>query len=203
VLDVHFVYLGAVIGAVGQAFYVVDTVRGRTQPNRVTWLMWAAAPLLAFAVEINDGVGLQALMTFMVGFGPLVVFVASFVNKRSVWELGPFDYACGGLAAAGIVGWLATRQGLVALTASLVADAVAGIPTFVKSWSRPETESFSAYAGAAVNAVITLLTVRRFTAPVAAFPLYIAIIATLEVVLISGRIGPRMRRLRTVASRRL
>jgi len=28
----------------------------------------------------------------MVGFGPLVVFVASFVNKRSVWELGPFDY---------------------------------------------------------------------------------------------------------------
>ena len=86
-LPVDFVYLGAVIFAVGQAFYVVDTIRGRTRPNRVTWLMWAAAPLLAFAVETSDGVGLQSLMTFMVGFGPLVVFVASFVNKKAVWQL--------------------------------------------------------------------------------------------------------------------
>ena len=46
-LDVHFVYLGAAIGAIGQVGYVVDTIRGRTQPNRVTWLLWALAPLLA------------------------------------------------------------------------------------------------------------------------------------------------------------
>ena len=38
--------------------------------------------------------------------------------------------------------------------------------------------------------MITLLTVRHFTAPVAAFPLYIAVIATLEVVLVAGRLGP-------------
>ena len=195
-LPVDFVYLGAVIGAIGQAFYVVDTIRGRTRPNRVTWLMWAVAPLLAFAVEVHDGVGLQSLMTFTVGFGPLVVFGASFVNTRSVWQLGPFDYACGAVAVVGIAGWLVTQQGLVALVASLVADAVAGVPTFVKSWRQPETESTGAYAGSALNAIITLLTVRHFTAPVAAFPLYIAVIATLEVVLIAGRLGPRLRAVR-------
>ena len=58
-LNVHFVFLGAAIGLVGQTFYVVDTIRGRTQPNRVTWLLWAVAPLLAFAVEIDKGVGLR------------------------------------------------------------------------------------------------------------------------------------------------
>ena len=58
-LNVHFVFLGAAIGTVGQALYVVDTIRGRTQPNRVTWLLWAVNPLLAFAVEIDDGVGLR------------------------------------------------------------------------------------------------------------------------------------------------
>jgi len=56
VLDVHFVILGAAIGSAGAALYLRDTLRGVTQPNRVTWLLWAAAPLLAFAVEVQAGV---------------------------------------------------------------------------------------------------------------------------------------------------
>jgi hypothetical protein len=194
VLNVHFVFLGAAIGAVGQTMYVVDTIRGRTQPNRVTWLLWGIAPLLAFAVEINDGVGLRSLLTFMVGFGPCVVFVASFVNPSSVWKLGPFDYACGALSVAGTIGWIVTRQGLVALGAAIAADALAGVPTLVKSWRNPESESASVYIGSFLNAVITLLTVKQLSAPVVAFPLYIAVIALLEAALVAGRLGPRLRR---------
>jgi hypothetical protein len=194
VLNVNFVYIGAFIGAIGQVAYVVDTVRGRTQPNRVTWLLWGIAPLLAFAVETADGVGLRSLMTFMVGFGPLVVFAASFVNPKAVWTLGPFDYACGALSIGGSVGWLVTRQGLVALVAAVAADAVAGLPTLIKSWSRPESESASIYLGSFANAVITLLTVKHVSAAVVTFPLYIAVFALMEVVLVGGRLGPRLRR---------
>jgi hypothetical protein len=194
VLNVHFVFLGAAIGAVGQTMYVVDTIRGRTQPNRVTWLLWGIAPLLAFAVEINDGVGLRSLLTFMVGFGPCVVFAASFVNPSSVWKLGPFDYACGALSVGGTIGWIVTRQGLVALAAAIAADALAGVPTLVKSWRNPESESASVYVGSFLNAVITLLTVKQVSAPVVAFPLYIAVIALLETALVAGRLGPRLRR---------
>jgi hypothetical protein len=194
VLNVNFVYLGAFIGAIGQVPYVVDTVRGRTQPNRVTWLLWGIAPLLAFAVETADGVGLRSLMTFMVGFGPLVVFAASFVNPRAVWELGALDYACGALSIGGTVGWLVTRQGLVALAAAVAADAIAGLPTIVKSWSRPESESVSIYVGSFANAVITLLTVKHVSAAVVTFPLYIAVFTFVEVVLVGGRLGPRLRR---------
>jgi hypothetical protein len=196
VLNVHFVYLGVSVGAIGQGFYVAETLRGRTQPNRVTWLLWAIAPLLAFAVEIADGVGLQALMTFMVGFGPLVVFGASFVNRNAVWELGPFDYGCGALSVAGTIGWLVTRQGLVALAAAVAADLLAAVPTLVKSWRQPETETASAYAGAVFSAVITLLTVTRVSAPVVTFPLYIAVVASVELALVAGRVGPRVRRVR-------
>jgi len=199
VLNVNFVYLGAVTAAVGETFYVVDTIRGKTQPNRVTWLLWAVAPLLAFAVEAADGVGLRSLTTFMVGFGPLVVFGASFVNRRAVWELGAFDYVCGALSVAGIAGWLVTRQGLVALVASIAADAIAGVPTFVKSWRQPETETATAYAGAAISAVLTLLTVKHVTAAVFAFPLYIAVMASLQVIVIGGRLGPRLRAMQAPA----
>jgi hypothetical protein len=192
VLDVHFVILGAVIGTVGQAIYARDTLRGRVQPNRVTWLLWAVAPLLAFAVEINEGVGLQALMTFTVGFGPLVIFLVSFAGSSAAWRLGRLDYVCGALSVGGTVGWLVTRQGLVALAAAVAADALAGLPTVLKSWRRPETEGMSVYVGAFVNAMITLFTVTRFTAAELAFPLYIAVLAFFEAVLVAGRIGPRV-----------
>ena len=52
-------------GAAGAAVYLRDTLRGTTQPNRVTWLLWAVAPLLAAAVEFNEGVGLRALPTWV------------------------------------------------------------------------------------------------------------------------------------------
>ena len=192
-IDVHFVILGAVITSVGLVAYIRDTLRGVTQPNRVTWLLWALAPLLAFAVEIHEGVGLQALMTFTVGFGPLLVFIASFRSAGAVWEIRPLDYVCGALSLGGLGVWLATRHGTVALVASILADALAAVPTLRKSLWRPDTETLWAYVTGAVNAGITLLTITRYTTAVAAFPIYIAGIATLESTLIASRIGPRLR----------
>jgi len=194
VLDAHFVYLGAAVVVIGQAFYVVDTLRGRTQPNRVTWLLWGIAPLLAFAVEVDDHVGIVALMTFMYGFGPLVVVAASFAGRGAVWKLGRLDYLCGVLSIAGTIGWLVTRQGLIALAASVVADALAGLPTMIKSWRHPETESASAYVTGFISAVITLLTVKHLSVTVVTFPLYIAVVTLVAVALVAGQAGPRWRR---------
>ena len=146
-INVHFVYLGAALGAVGSLVYVRDTLRGTTQPNRVTWLLWAFAPLLAFAVELHSGVGLRTLTTFIVGFMPLLVFIASFHNAAAVWKIRRVDYLCGAMSLAGTAAWLATRNDVVAIIAAIAADFLAGIPTMVKSWSNPETETVMSYIG--------------------------------------------------------
>lgn len=185
----------------GMLSYLRDTIRGVTQPNRVTWLMWAVAPLIAFSAEVQAGVGLRSLMTFVVGFGPLAIFIGSFWNRQSAWQMGPFDWMCGALSAAGLVAWLATRHGTVAVIASIAADALAATPTLRKSWSAPETESVSAFITAALNALITVLTIKRFTTADAAFPLYILVIASIETVLILGRFGPRLASRREALSR--
>jgi len=192
-LDVHFVLLGAVIAGVGTALYLRDTLKGVTQPNRVTWLLWSAAPLLAFAVEVREGVGLRSLMTFVVGFSPLLIFLASFYNRASFWRIGWLDYLCGAVSVAGLGVWLATRHGTVAIVASIVADALAAAPTLLKSWKQPESETAAVYYGSTANAVITLLTIRTWTTAVDAFPIYIAFISTVEIALVAGRIGPRLR----------
>jgi hypothetical protein len=198
VINVHFVYLGAAIGAVGSLAYMRDTLRGTTQPNRVTWLLWAIAPLLAAAVEFHSGVGLRTLTTFMIGFMPLLVFIASFHNPASVWKIRRLDYVCGAMSLAGTAAWLATQNGVVAIAAAIAADFTAGLPTMIKSWSHPQSESVSSYVGAVLNSGILLLTVVHWTTEVAAFPLFILCVGSVQVLLVGGRVGPRLRHARSV-----
>jgi hypothetical protein len=193
VLNVHFVFLGAAIGLTGSLVYARDTLRGVTQPNRVTWFMWTLAPLLAAVAEIRQGVGLQWVMTFMVGFGPLLVLTASFISRSGAWKIGPFDIACGVASLCGLIIWALTNNNTVALCAFVAADGLACLPTLAKSWKAPETETALAYGTAWINAVLTLATVSVWTTGTVAFPLWIAFINTIFVSLIAGRIGPRLR----------
>ena len=199
-INENWIYLGTAIGATGTAVYLRDTLRGTTQPNRVTWLLWAVAPLLASAVEFSDGVGLRALPTFMVGFMPLLVFVGSFHNAASVWKIRRIDYACGVVSVVGTLVWLVTRNGTLAICAAIAADFMAGIPTLMKSWTHPKSETVYTYLGAVISMVILLLTVTDWTFEVAAFPIFVVCVASVEVVLVGLEPGPRLRHARAATS---
>ena len=199
-INVNWIYLGTAIGVLGTAVYLRDTLRGTTKPNRVTWLLWAVAPLLAAVVELKEGVGLRALPTFMIGFMPLLVFVASFHNAAAVWKVRRIDYACGAMSVIGTAVWLVTRNGVLAISAAIIADFLAGVPTVMKSWTHPETETVYSYIGAVVSMAIVLLTVQHWTFEVAAFPIFIVCMASVEVFLVGFEPGPRLRRARHRAS---
>jgi hypothetical protein len=193
VISVNWVYVGSAIGALGAAVYLRDTLRGTTKPNRVTWLLWAVAPLLAAAVELDEGVGLRTLPTFMIGFMPLLVFIGSFHNPASVWKIRRIDYACGAMSVVGTLTWLITRNGVLAISAAIVADFMAGVPTLTKSWTHPETETVHTYIGAVISMLIVLLTIENWTFDVAAFPAFIVFMGSVEVVLVGLEPGPRLR----------
>jgi hypothetical protein len=189
-----FIYFGALLNLFGSLTYVKETIIGRTRPNRVSWFMWALAPLVAFAAEISKGVGLVALMTFMVGFGPLLVFIASFVNKKAVWKITQFDLLCGILSFLGLIFWLLTQEGNIAIVFAIVADTLAAIPTLFKSFKYPETESSIVFSVSAISALITLLTINNWTFAAFGFPLYIFVICTIFTLLIRFKLGKTLTR---------
>lgn len=195
-INENWIYLGTAIGAAGAVVYLRDTLRGTTQPNRVTWLLWAIAPLLAAAVALSGGAGLRALPTFMVGFMPLLIFIASFHNSASVWKVRRMDYACGAVSVIGTVVWLVTRNGVLAISAAIAADFLAGVPTLMKSWTHPQTETVHSYIGAVISMIVLLLTVDHWTFDVVAFPLFVACSATVQSAVVGFELGPRLRRAR-------
>lgn len=174
-LDERFVYVAAILNVTGSTSYVIATLRGRTKPNRVTWFVWSFAPMVAFGAEVDEGVGAQSVMTFMVGFGPALIFLASFINPHSSWRLTPLDILCGILSAIAIGVWLFAGHGLAAIALTITADALAGFPTVIKAYRHPQSESPWVYWLAASSASITLLTVDDWNLAHYGFPVYILV----------------------------
>lgn len=191
-INENFIYLGALISFVGGLSYLRATLKGEAKPNRVTWFMWALAPLIAFFATIQQGVGLQSLLTFMVGFNPLLIFLASFVNKKAFWDITKLDIVCGVLSIGGLVLWLITGTGNLAIFFAIIADLLAGIPTIIKSFKNPETESPYVFLGGGTASLITLLTITVWRFEYYAFPLYIFLICALLFILIKFRLGPAL-----------
>jgi hypothetical protein len=187
-IDPRFAILGALIILTGNAAYARDTVRGNTQPNRVTWMLWAVAPLIAFAAEVTQGVGLNSVLALTVGLGPLMVVIASFMDPKAYARVTPFDAACGVLSLVALVAWAATGRGNVAILLSILADFLAAVPTIRKAYRRPHTEHAAAFLSGVAGAAITLLTIKPedWSFASVAFPAYIlldsALIASLILV---------------------
>lgn len=189
-INENFAFLGAAIFAFGSVGYFLDTLKGRVKPNRVTWFIWALAPLIAFAAQIKEGVGIhQSLLTFTVGFIPLLILVASFVNKKSYWKIGKLDITCGALSLVGLLLWQIIGTGLIAIVFAIIADGLAALPTVIKSYKFPETENWLLYFANAVSAGITILTIKVWNLETFAFPLYILLLTGLLSILIKFEIG--------------
>lgn len=191
-INENFVYLGLFITSLGGLQYLILTLQGKVQPNRVSWLLWGVAPLIAFAAEVKQGVGLQSLLTFLLGFEPLLIFFASFVNKKSYWKLSNFDKFCGAFSIIGLILWQLTGVGNIAILFSILADGMAALPTVIKSFHFPETESAFAYATAAIGSIITILTIKEWNFATYGFPIYVVIICSLLTILIKFQIGKRL-----------
>ncbi len=192
-IDPKFVYLAAAFSVVGAFSYIRSTLSGATRPNRVTWSLWGVEGILAFAVEIQQHVGLVSLTTLMLGLVPCVVVVSSFRNPRGVWTIGVFDIACGAIAASGLIFWGLINEPTVALVSFVIADQVAALPTVRKSWLAPETESPRVFFMGVINCGITLFTLKSLTTAGILFPGCILVTDLLLGVLIVTRAGPRFR----------
>lgn len=188
----NFVILGFIIQCFGGLRYFLDTIRGKIQPNKVSWLLWTLGPLSAFAAEIVQGVGIQSLMTFGVGFIPLCIFIGSFFNKKAYWKLGVLDYICGLLALVGLLLWYITKIGNIAIFFGILSDGLGSVPTIIKSYHHPESESYSIYLTSFLIAAITILTITSWNFATWGFPIYMVIVNLLIFLLIKYKLGKRL-----------
>jgi len=171
----YIVILGALVNLVGVFIYIVSTLKWNTKPNKVSWLIRAISPLIASGAALSDGVHWAVLPVFMSGFGTLLVFIASFVNRKAYWRLEKFDYICGVCSVLALVLRWITKQPTIAIIFSIISSWFATVPTIIKSRKHPHTESAAPYIAWLFSAATSVFAMETFGFSEVAFPLYIVI----------------------------
>jgi len=169
----YLVFISVVIQLFGASFYIKNTLKGKTKPNRVSWLMWAIAPIIGTAAALANGVGIAVIPVFMAGFCPLLIFISSFVNPKSYWKLTRLDYICGICSALALILWAITQNPIIAIIFCIISDAIAGIPTIIKSWKHPETETWTPYCAGLIGELTVFTAMKTWSFSENAFPAYL------------------------------
>lgn len=175
--DHWLVVLSAAISCYGGYAYVRDTIKGTTQPNRVSWGLWALAPLIGTGAALASGADVWVTVrTFLAGFIPLVVFIASFSNRQGYWKTTVFDTLCGLLSLVAIILWLAVGAPTYAILLAALGDFLAALPTIIKAWKHPETETGVTYLASLVSVLLVLPSIPVWNIQNSSFQIYLIVV---------------------------
>ncbi len=171
-----FIYIGVFLNFIGQLLYLRSIVWGSTKPNLVSWFTWMLAPFVGVFLQLKAGAGLSVLPVFMAGFGPLLVIVLSLLRKNAYWKVTQFDLICGALSIMALILYILTSNLGVSILFAILSDGLAAIPTLIKSWKFPETESGTIYFFGIVSNTMGLFIIKDWSFSIYSFSVYIILI---------------------------
>lgn len=175
--DIILVIISIILSIYGSYRYIFDTLKGTTRPNRVSQGLWVIAPLIGVGAAISSGASwLTTVRTFMAGFIPLIILIASFANKIGYWKTEKFDYFCGLFSIIALIAWLVIDVPVYAVLLAAIADFFAAIPTIKKSWTNPESETGIAYVMSSLSVIVILPTIKVFDIQNTAFQIYLLLV---------------------------
>ena len=185
-LPEYFAVIGSVIASTGGIYYAYLTFKGQVKPNKVTWLFWSVFPVIAFAAQLSQGVGLVAWATFVAGAPPVLVLIGSLFNKNAYWQTRSIDYWFAVAGFLSVIVWQVTNIPNIAFTFALLADLLVALPTITKTYQFPETENWRAYGVSAFGFLLAVLAVQEWTYENYAFVVYLFLL-NLSIAVLAGR----------------
>lgn len=177
--------LGAAVSLVDPLPYIRDVVARRTRPHRGTWLIWAVLGTTAFASQLASEGGWSLAVLGVQAASTVLVLVLSL--RHGVGGLSRPEVALLAVAAAGVAGWVATDEPVVAAVCVVVAD-LAGVLLMVpKTWADPWSETAVTFGLAAVAGGLGVVAVGRAEWGLVLYPAYFGLVNLGVTLLIVGR----------------
>ena len=171
----HWLVIASVgISLLGSFAYIRDTLAGRSKPNRVSWFLWAFVPLLGAGAALSLQADIWATVRVIVsGLVPLMVFSISFINPNAYWKLSAFDLTCGAIAIVALGVWAIVDLPRISILLLALADGFAALPTIMKAWRFPETETGLAYLASFFAVILVLPSIPVWNIENSAFQIYL------------------------------
>lgn len=121
--------------------YILDTIRGKTQPHLYTWLIWSVTQAIAAAGVYYGNGGWTAIgMTFGAG---IIACVALLSIPYGTKNITAFDTVLCAGAFLCLFAWFLMEDPLLAVLLATGTDLIGYIPTLRKTWDEPASETMS------------------------------------------------------------
>ncbi len=177
-------FIAGCIAIVGAIPYILDTLKGKTHPNIVTWFTWTLLNGINAAAAWSSGALQTAIFS---GAGALATGAICLVGLRyGLKKYTRFDILCQCSALLGVVLWQLTSRPAVAVLINVATDFTGWLPTYRHAWKAPHAETWQTFALSGFSAALTLVSIQDYTLIALAFPVYIlaanvAIVSTILV----------------------
>ena len=151
--------------------YILDTVRGKTKPERATWFIWSVLGVIAFISQVSLGAQWSLVFAGLDALGSVITFLLSIKFGVGGWTL--LDRVALVIAAAGVVISLIAHEPVVALLGVILADVSGTALTIRKTFLKPNTETTISWLLVGTGALTGVLAVGKLDWALILYPAYL------------------------------
>lgn len=146
--------LAGIIAFVSIVPYVVSIFRGRTKPERTSYLIWLIVDVVSIITYISAGATTTIWTGIVLTLTGLLVFILSI--KYGIGGFSKFDLSCLVMALSGIFIWVTSKDALLALYFITFVNVIGYLPTIKKTYFLPKTENTLSWTLVASASVLNL-----------------------------------------------
>jgi hypothetical protein len=132
-------YLSIASNITAYVIYFVSIFRNKIKPHAFTFLAWSLIIGVNFLVQIFSGVGKSSILLGTNLLGCFFIFIFCLIKGYTSYD--KIDWLCLILAIVAIILWVITRTPLYSVILSCIIDLLAFIPSFRKSFHKPQDDS--------------------------------------------------------------
>ena len=171
-----FVFLGGIP-------YLLDIHKKNVQPHVLSWLGWAFITALGAFAMIAEGSTWIVAILFANSLLCFSVVIYSLVKKVGVWAASKYDVLFS-LGFLGLVLWQVFEQPLIALVSAILADLFFGLPTIIKTYLNPKTETPFVWIAATISGALSLFAAESFVFHEVGYPTYLLLFDSIVLLLV-------------------
>jgi hypothetical protein len=187
-----FGILSAIFILLGGIPYLIGVHRNRIQPHILSWIGWAFITALGAFAMLASGSEWTVAILFANTLSCLIIAIYSIIRKNGVWSTSTYDYIFFGLGVLGLVLWQTLNLPILALICAIIADFFFGLPTIIKTFKSPKSETYLAWSFSAFSGLLSLFAVKSFVFSDVAYPLYLFLFDLSVLLLILGIIRKKI-----------
>jgi len=166
--------------------YIFDVLAKRARPNIVSFGGWTLLTVIGSAAQIAKGADLSVVVPIISSIGTGIVFLLAIRYGYTKFNL--VDKISIPLALLAMALWLITNEPLTALILSVIADGIVAIPTLVKTYRDPTSETPFPWFMFAIGSALGIAALSNFDLHNILFPIYlICINAVIGILALRGK----------------